>query len=180
MTAPFTPRRQRFPNDECARNSPNITHHAIAILSLFSSLVPRVDTSLFLFLPLSKRRCHHHHHHHHCMLLTLNNPRVHGSFRLPLILTTLMLPPPSLTALANCSRVGSIINNATFLAERNAASFPTSENAIYWPIVIIEGARSVLLNRWFGRNKSVGSGVRSGNSNVDDGANSRTIRQGCE
>ena len=61
-------------------------------------------------------------------------------------------------------------DNATFLAERNAAQFPQSENAIYllaycyYRTGSVKGARSILLNRWLGRNASV---VSSSSNTID-------------
>ena len=49
-------------------------------------------------------------------------------------------------------------DNAIFLAERNAAEFPSSENSIYLLAYCYyrngnpKSARSILLNRWLGRN----------------------------
>ena len=89
-----------------------------------------------------------HHHHSSC------NDR-HPS--------TISSPPPPSSEAVYTTLIQTYLNllcydNAMFLAERCAASFPASENAIYllaysyYRSGNAKGARSVLLSRWLGRN----------------------------
>ena len=96
-------------------------------------------------------------------------PTTHSGQPLPLPSSSSSLPPSEVVYTTLIQTYLNLLchDNATFLAERNAAQFPQSENAIYLLAYCyyrngsVKAARSILLNRWLGRNASVSSTTTS-------------------
>jgi len=98
------------------------------------------------------------------------------------------LPPSSSSEAVYTTLIQTYLNllcydNATFLAERCAASFPRSENAVYLLAYChyrgghTKAARSVLLTRWLGRNANPARGSKStiGRRGVGRGSNDASV-----